>query len=391
VLTRPGWAVLAGSIATLAAGRALALPELYLLGTTGLALVVLAIVLVRRPAPSLQVDRVVHPRRVHLGGRSRVELEVTNTGHRRAPVLVLHDAVAGTVGARVALAPLGAGQVQTAGYRLPTERRGLVRIGPLRAQLTDPFGLARRAGRLVGDTTLTVLPAIEVLSGVMPGSGLDEPLAGVSHPALGSAGNEEFSTLRPYLVGDDLRRVHWASAARSGELLVRQDDPPWQGQLTVLLDAREDRIDGPAFEQAVSAAASLLQAVAERGDRARLLITDGTDTGLVDARTDRETLLERLAVVDRHPGGELADPPLAGPGRTGGLVVVTGTPTATDRARVAAQQARFAAVRLVTIAARRDAAVGTDRTTGTLEVLPVAAGGSFAAAWALATPIGRPR
>ncbi len=349
MLTRPGWSVLVGSLLTIAVGRVFGLPELFLLGATGVAVVGGAVVLVRRRPPDLDAERVVHPRRVHLGGHSRVELRIANQGTRRTPVLTLHDPVEGTIGARVSLAPLAPGHHQAASYRLPTERRGLVRVGPLEAELTDAFGLARRRVRVAGEAVLTVLPAIERIGGLASGSGLDDPLTGTTRPVAGASGDEDFATLRPYVVGDDLRRVHWASSARAGDLLVRQDDPPWQGHLTVLLDARVTRLDPDAFELAVSAAASLLHAVSRRGDRARLVITDGTDTGLLDARAGRDTLLEHLAVVTRHPGAELPSPALDGRSRTGGLVVVTGAATPDDLARVAAERSRYGTVRLVSV------------------------------------------
>lgn len=378
--TRSGWFVLAGSIATVLAGRLFGLAELFVLGAIGVALVAAALVLVRRPPPDLDVERLIHPRRVHLGGHSRVELRITNRGGRRSPVLTLHDPVEGTIGARVSLAPLGPGERQAASYRLPTERRGLVRIGPLEAQLTDAFGLARRGVPIAGDTALTVLPAIERLGASSTGTGLDDPLAGIAHPVLGLSGDEEFATLRPYVVGDDLRRVHWASTARTGDLLVRQDDPPWQGHLTVLLDARADRVDADRFEVAVSAAASLLSAVAVRGDRARLVLTDGTDSGLVDARAGRDTLLEHLAVVERHGPGALPEPAADGRSRTGGLVVVTGSPTVDDVARVTAQRARFASVLLVAVGP--PSADGPPLTGGPgIDVVVVGADQGFGAAW----------
>ncbi|QXC62285.1 DUF58 domain-containing protein [Aquihabitans sp. G128] len=387
MITRSGTALAVASVAVLVAGRVFGLPELYLMGATGLVLVAAAVVQVRRPVPRLDVERVVHPRRVHLGGQSRVELRITNVGQRRAPVLTLHDPVAGTIGARVSLAPLGPDDRQAASYRLPTERRGLVRAGPLQAERTDAFGLARRRFPVAEQTALTVLPAIEPLVGLAAGGGLDDPLAGVAHPVLGSAGDEDFATLRPYVVGDDLRRVHWASTARSGDLLVRQDDPPWQGHLTVLLDAREGRLNHDRFEQAVSAAASLLHAVAARGDRARLVITDGVDTGLVDARAGRDTLLERLALVERHPGERLPEVAADGRSRTGGLVLVTGAPDAADLAALAAHRSRFASVRIVSIADHLAAPAGR---AGAPDLVPVPPGGSFAAAWSAALrPAGR--
>jgi len=384
MVTRAGWLLLVGSVITIVGGRVFGLPELLVLGATGVALVAVAVVGVRLRVPRLSVERRVHPARVPVGGRSRVELLVTNAGRRRTGVLTLHDPVEGTIGARVSLAPLAKGAHQTASYRLPTDRRGLVHIGPLDAQATDAFGLARRNTVVTGETVLTVLPAIVALTGTAGGSGLDDPLAGVTHPGVGVAGADDFSALRPYVVGDDMRRVHWASSARTGELVVRQDDPPWRGHLTLMLDGREDRIDAERFELAVSAAASILHAVALRGDRARLIITDGTDTGLTDARSSGDTLLEHLALVDRHPGTDLPEAPADGRIRTGGLVLVTGSATPDDVARFATHRDRYASARIVTI---DPSAVGGQPEASAvapgrgIEVVRVDAATSFALAW----------
>jgi len=44
---------------------------------------------------------------------------------------------------------------------------------------------------------------------------------------------DDFYALRPYVVGDDMRKVHWPSTARRDELMVRQDELPWQGRVTI--------------------------------------------------------------------------------------------------------------------------------------------------------------
>lgn len=349
MLTRSGWALIAASLVGVAVGRAFGLVELFVIGATGLAVVTVALVGALRPLPNLEIERVIRPGRVPRSGAARVELSVRNVGPRPTPVLGLIDPVEGTVGARVSLPPLGAGQHQGASYRLPTDRRGLVRVGPLEASRTDPFGLTRHRSTVAAEATLVVLPHIDFLPGVAAGGGLDDPLAGISHPVLGGRGEEDFSTLRPYVIGDDLRRVHWASSARHGDLLVRLDDPPWRGHITVLLDGREDRIDAAAFELAVSAAASLVHAAAQQGQRVRLVLADGTDSGLIDGHLRTDGVLDQLALVDRHRAGPLPDVGPSGRARSGGLVVVTGRLEADEIAHLARHPERFATVRVVLV------------------------------------------
>lgn len=348
--TRAGWLVAVGGLASVVTGRLLALTELYILGAVALALVVVATLSVRRSLPPLVVERVIAPPRVHRGGDSRVELRVGNGGRRRSPLLDLHDPVAGTVGANMALAPIDAGGHRAVSYRLPTDRRGLLDIGPLTATRTDPFGVASRRTEVTGETHLTVLPTIEPLHRLPEAPGRDDPLSGTSRPHVVRPGGGEFASLREYVAGDDLRRVHWPSSARAGDLLVRQEDPPWQDHLTLVLDARAGRVSAERFEYAVTAAASIVHAVARIGDRVRLVMTNGTDTGLVDARAARQTLLEHLALVVVHDGDDpLPRPPIDGRRGTGNLIVVTGRPTEDDLGAVRALRSRFGSVVVVAV------------------------------------------
>lgn len=393
-LTRAGWAVAVGALALVVTARLLGLVELYVLAATAAAAVVLALVVVRRPPAALTIERTVRPRRAHIGDQCLVDLRVTNGGTRRTPVVTLVDPVEGTNGAILVLAPLGPGESRAAGYRLPTERRGLVQVGPLDAIRTDALGLASRRHRVGGVVELTVLPAVEQLGATFPHGGYDDPLAGAARPSSGRSGDEEFAALRPYVVGDDLRRIHWATLARTGELSVRQDDPQWQGHVTILLDAREHRTDADQFEVAVSAAASVLNAVAERGDRTRLVVTDGTDTGPTDARSTRDLLFEHLAVVERHPGGTLPEPPADGRASAGELVFITGSLDADELAHLTHLRHRYATTQVVLVAGRDDELEPLDRLGGAagLEMVVLRPGTPFAVAWAVAAPaLGRSR
>ena len=130
VLTRAGWAVLAGAVVALLTGRTFGLIELYFVAAGLLALVGFAIVRVLTTRLELEVARHLSPRRVHAGQPARVELTVVNHGIATTPVLRLHDPVTGTQGATVLLSPVVVEGVVRSAYRLPTERRGLVGIGP---------------------------------------------------------------------------------------------------------------------------------------------------------------------------------------------------------------------------------------------------------------------
>src|SRR6201999_1377170 len=100
-------------------------------------------------------------------------------------------------------------------------------------------------------------------------------LGGESRQRGVTNGDEQDVTTRPYRPGDDRRRVHWRTTARTGELSVRRDEQPWQSRATVLLDTRSVAYGGGArsesFEFAVSAAASISAAMISGGYGVRLV------------------------------------------------------------------------------------------------------------------------
>jgi uncharacterized protein (DUF58 family) len=339
MLTRQGWTAGWGAMALFGTGRLLGIGQLYVFGAAALLLVIGALAYVHLVRIHLEVDRQVHPARLYAGSTSRVRIRIGNLRRRRTPLLRIDDPVSDTHGAHMVLAPLDAGAAETCSYRLPTERRGIVHVGPLRIVIGDPFGLTRSAVTAAPQVQVTVFPRVDPVQPVPFTAGHD-PLAGVRQPnALGRSG-DDFYALRPYVMGDDLRRIHWPSTARHDELLVRQHEQPWQGRTTVLLDMDSATYDPASFEEAVSAAASIVSANSQRRDLVRLVTSDGTDTGFGVGRTHLEAMLERLAVAEAMPVSNvraMLELLQRGPGSGGSLVTIIGQ--ATEDTLAALQQA----------------------------------------------------
>lgn len=348
-LTRRGWLLLAGSAALFVSGRLLGVVELIVLGAAAALLVLGAAWQVRATPLRLEATRELHPARVHAGSDSRVELAIANRGRRRTPVLAVRDPFDG--GRRQAgflLAPLAPGEVARAAYRLPTQRRGVFDLGPLEVVRTDAFGVASAAVTVASRTQLTVYPRIEPIAPLPHTIGHD-PYAGADHPnALGSMG-DDFYALRPYETGDDLRRVHWASTARLDDLMIRQDEMPWQGRVTVLLDARRRAHTPESFELAVSAAASIVAANWGRRSLVRLVTSDGLDTGWAAGASHTDAVMELLATVaaSRHDRLTEVLGALRQAGNGGALAVVTAGATEDDQAAIARLRTRFGSVTTV--------------------------------------------
>lgn len=325
--TRTGWGVLVGGLVFLVAGRLFGAIEFMVVGVAALGAVALA-VLVRRLLPSrIAVARQLTPPQVPAGEPARVDLEVINHASYRTPVLSLHDAVSGTRGVNLSLAPIAAdgGSVHGA-YRLPTTRRGVLELGPIQVDDTDGLGLARRRHHIDTRARLIVHPPIEPLPLVSVPAG-DDPLVG--HDLRQSLGlsDEEFDGLREYVPGDDLRKIHWPSSARLGELQVRQFRPPRHGRMSVVIDTRPPGDAALAIDATASIAGSIAAAVLDAGDATRIETTDGRSTALVTGRSSLDSLLEFLALLDG--GSDRLHP--AVPSSGGTVVVVTADPDiATD-------------------------------------------------------------
>ena len=350
-MTSRGWAVLSAALVSLLAGKLLGLEDLFLVGAGLLVVLAVALVYVRVVTPQLAATRRVLPARVHAGSASRVELTVVNQAARRSPVLSVRDPFdQGARWARFLVAPLGPGEVARAAYRLPTEQRGVFDLGPLQVVVSDPFGMATRMMEAAPGTRLTVFPRVETV-GPPPSSHGDDPLAGADHPRAFSGGGEDFYALRPYVRGDDLRKVHWLSTARAGDLMLRQDEMPWQSRSTLLLDTRVSTCPPGALEVLVSAAASVVVAAARHDGLQRVLTVSGYDSGSASSSAHTEAILEHLAGL--RPS-ETPMAPVLGTLRraqAGGTLVVmtTALASAADLGALTGLRARFGVVTLVIV------------------------------------------
>ena len=327
MLTRRGWGVAFSTAAFIGGGRLFGLEELYVLAVVALVLCASAIAFVAWHAIEIDAIRTLHPPRVNAGTPSRVELEIRNKGRRRTPVLAVRDPFdKGWRWARFLLAPVVPGASSRAAYRLPTERRGIYDIGPLEVAVTDPFGLASTTFNTAAVTQLTVYPRIEEIHPLPFTHGYD-PHSGSEHPTAFTGAGEDFYALRPYEVGDDTRRVHWLSTARLDDLMVRQDEMPWQTRATILLDVRAAVHSAATFETAVSAAASIHHACRQRHALIRMVLSDGLDSGFAGGHAHAQAILEHLATVATSTHDRLAGvaASLRRAGNGGALAVVTTT------------------------------------------------------------------
>lgn len=358
--TRAGWGVLVGGVLLLLAGRVAGGLEFIVPGTAAIVAVVGAVA-VRRLRPSrIAITKHLAPPRVPAGEPARVDLEIFNRSTVRSPLLRLHDAVTGTRGVHLSIASIPGQGSSRGAYRLPTTRRGVVALGPTLIDDVDPLGLARRTHRLHSTVRLIVHPLVEAIPIRRVPSG-DDPLLGEELRQSLGLSDEEFDGLRPYAPGDDLRRIHWPSSARQGEMQVRQFRPPRHGRLTVVIDTRPPGDEAAALDITTSIAASVAASVLAAGDATRIETTDGRSTPMVHGNAQLDHVLEFLALLEQ--GSPRIHP--AVPTSPGTVVAVTTDPSiATDRAARTALAQRLRARIVITCDAERWGSQPAGRSSG---------------------------
>jgi uncharacterized protein (DUF58 family) len=302
ILTRRGWSLAGAALGLAVAGRLLGTIELWVLTTGIVLLLITSMVWARSRRYELVARRAVRPARLYVGGDGRVDLTIENHSDRATPLLTVTDVFDdGRRAARFVLPALPAGESAKAAYRLPTNRRGRFRIGPLAVSASDPFGLARRTWALSAISEVLVCPRVhDVLAPRQSGGRLVASVETV-HARAQAADGEDFLTLREYEVGDDLRRVHWRSTARVGELMIRQDEAQWRARSIVVLDTRPGAHDARSFETAVEATASIVDRLTRMRRRVEVLASNGQSLGAPTARAGG-AVMDRLATIE--PGGE---------------------------------------------------------------------------------------
>ncbi|MFJ7236488.1 DUF58 domain-containing protein [Streptomyces olivaceus] len=296
-------------------------------------------------------SRRLSPGRVPAGSEARVHLRVDNVSRLPTGLLMLQDRVPYVLGPRprFVLDRVEPGGRREVSYRVRSDVRGRYPLGPLQLRLTDPFGLCELTRSFSAHDTLTVIPRVEPLPPVRL-SGEAKGYGEGRQRSLALAGDDDVIP-RGYRYGDDLRRVHWRSTARYGELMVRREEQPQRARCTVLLDTRVVAYEGAgpdsAFEWAVSGAASVLVHMLERGFSVRLLTGTGDSVpgegadgfaGASQGTADAAGLmLDFLAVVDQSDDTGLSPAYDALRGGTDGLLVAFFGDLDQEQAAVAAR------------------------------------------------------
>lgn len=198
---------------------------------------------------------------LHENDAVQIKLRLTYGGYR--PTFMLHGdddcpfAPEEEQSQRFFVPFLAAKQTLDLAYQTTCDRRGLHQLKSLPLHTRGPFGLFRTRHTLHDPQAVLVYPDYHPLKRFR----LFERHAQAEQQRLKIGAGSEVISLREYRMGDSFRHIHWRSAARRGELIVKEMADDSQLNLTVVLDLSQQGNVGvgkySTFEVAIRIAATL--------------------------------------------------------------------------------------------------------------------------------------
>jgi uncharacterized protein (DUF58 family) len=321
-LTTRGRSFVAAGVAAGVCGLSLGERGLLQIGVLLIALPLLSALAASRTRYQLSSARELKPARVQVGQSTTVALRLTNATRIRTGLLLAEDKLPYPLGGhpRFIFEAIEGNGSRELTYRIRSDLRGRYTIGPLAVRVADAFGMVEISRSFTGRSKLVVTPRVVPLP--QTAAAADWLGTGDRTKRIAAASGEDDVAPRAYRDGDGLRRVHWRSTARYGELMVRREEQPWHARASLFLDTRAIAHAGSgigsSFEYAVSAAASIGVHLARQNFDTQMI----TDAGLIAGGGPfEEALLDMLAAARPSRAPTLAAATAALSASSGGLVI----------------------------------------------------------------------
>jgi uncharacterized protein (DUF58 family) len=308
--TRAGWCfvviVFGVGFAALNTGNNL----LYLVLSLLLAFLVLSGLLSESSLRGLRVERRL-PREIFAGAPNRISLRIHNDLSRTPSFAVsIEDLFAGDEeleeSGRSFVLRVGPKDAVDRSYDFEPSRRGDMAFVACRLSTRFPFGLFVKSVDLDLQTQALVYPQLQDLSAT------DEPHGtleiGEERRRRSSEG-DVLSSLREYVEGDPVQRIHWRRSLHARTLIVGEREGEKSAQIEVLLSIPEG-LDSAEIEHRISRATSEVVQHLDRGRQVGLRTTSNRFAASAGF-AHRTELLSFLARVKADPAQLAETAPLA--------------------------------------------------------------------------------
>ena len=242
---------------------------------------------------------------------------LTNTGRLPKFYLLVRDALPRGVFLAAGPPPLvlglWPGETRETQCLLDVRQRGVFALGPASVFSTDPLGLQTFSRKMPEVSELVVYPAALPLGDSWLRSAASSGWRGGAN-ALMRGDGDDFYGVREYAPGDELRRVHWRTTARTGALAVAEYAQGVTLDVTVALDLSLEAYkntgtdENSALEMAVTLTATLLGDLLQHGHSVRLLASGMQSSPTLRgtaALTDFLEILARVQAASMQPLAEV--------------------------------------------------------------------------------------
>jgi uncharacterized protein (DUF58 family) len=267
-VTRRGWLTLLLGAATYVVAWLFGAKVLYPVAT-GLVLAALgAVAWVWLAAGPMQLRRRAGKGALLEGGDVWVSLDVQPQSRMPAAGIAITERIARFGDQVTTLSRAGGGYRGT--YVLERVPRGRYVVEEARATVDDPFGLARMDVDLDARGSLLVYPRLVALDRLFSESGAHAQDG--RRLLLRRPSGYDLHSVREYEQGESLRKVHWKTTARRGQLMVKELEDAPRDEIAVILDADASAVVEDSFDVQVRAAGSILRTHAAHARRAVLAV-----------------------------------------------------------------------------------------------------------------------
>jgi len=188
-------------------------------------------------ARSLHVERFSDARRGSVGDVFKERFDILNGSRLPALWIEVRNATPISASGSRLLTMLRAHQKQSYAVRMWLTRRGSFPLGPTIVTISDPIGLFRIEKRLEASKSVTVLPMVFPIEnflsppGLLPGGRVIRRKSTDITPHA--------SGVREYNFGDPMKRIHWPTTIRRGQLMVKEFDQDPQAEVWLFLDGQQ--------------------------------------------------------------------------------------------------------------------------------------------------------
>ena len=298
-MTRRGWLTLLLGAATYVVAWLFGAKALYPVAT-GLVLAPLAAVAwVWLAAGPMRLQRRAGKGVLLEGADVWVGLDVQPESRIPAAGIAITETIARFGDQVTTLARTGTGYRGT--YVLERVPRGRYVVEQARATVDDPFGLARMDVELDARGSLLVYPRLVPLDRLFSESGAHAQDG--RRLLLRRPSGFDLHSVREYEQGESLRKVHWKTTARRGQLMVKELEDAPRDEIAVILDADASAVVEDSFDVQVRAAGSILRAHAAHNRRAVLAVNSAVRPSVRVTSLDGDWLAALAVLAEAEADG----------------------------------------------------------------------------------------